>query len=322
MHGKLCNIKRRISYIWNLIADICNTVTKIALHFSLLAMKIGILGHFQHGCIICIEKVKSMKKKFAVLIMLYVCIAFVLAGCEYKGYEGENKDLYSVAVDSLLGSRGYNMINGEAFIDPIITILEEDEYGRILFYYFEDSQISTHSLLICQSSDDEYAYYYPDQNYISAPTEEFSNDDIADLKEKNDWNKEINKAKCVKVKLMQKKIQPRISKDMKKKFDILCQKVATENGCKGEEPTVFRYADYCTSDNYGRKLYYVWGVHRDVKGEGISPNSQTMYFDLVMVFNPDDTYDETICVMKLEDKYNYQEDLKAFKDLNNWNKPI
>ncbi|MDR0516579.1 MAG: hypothetical protein LBH25_05990 [Fibromonadaceae bacterium] len=38
-----------------------------------------------------------------------------------------------------------------------------------------------------------------------------------------------------------------------------------------------------------------------------------------MFFQPDGSYDEKNGFMELTDLNNYQDDLKAFKELNNWN---
>lgn len=40
---------------------------------------------------------------------------------------------------------------------------------------------------------------------------------------------------------------------------------------------------------------------------------------VVMFFQPDGSYDEKNGFMELTDLNNYQDDLKAFKELNNWN---
>ena len=101
-------------------------------------------------------------------------------------------------------------------------------------------------------------------------------------------------------------------------IEELCKKIARSNGCKGND-TVFRFSIYCTSDNYGRTLFYAYGLHRDVKGEGISPKSETMYFDMAFIFGPGGANGSAI---RLKDMYNYQDDLREFKRSNNWDRPF
>ncbi|MCL2518747.1 MAG: hypothetical protein FWF15_09310, partial [Oscillospiraceae bacterium] len=63
-------------------------------------------------------------------------------------YEGEYPELYSIAINTLLGARGYGY--SEQPFEPVIEIVDEDDYCRKLFIYFENSSISTYSLIISQ----------------------------------------------------------------------------------------------------------------------------------------------------------------------------
>lgn len=265
-----------------------------------------------------------MKQKVFGVIISFLCLTSILMGCDGPSYyKGDDIDLFSVAVNSLLGVSGY----GGKGAAPQIKIIEEDSYGRKLFSYLGDGFVPTYSLLICQKSNDKYSFYYPDYNFISAEYKSnsiveniFTTDEINELKYLNDWDKEINENKCVKVEIISKKDQPRITKDKENQFELLFNKVARNSGYKGND-TIFRYATYCSSDNYGRTLYYAYGVGRDMNGEGVNPNSLSRDFELVIIFKQDGTVDETICIMELSDNYKYQTELKQFKDLNSWNQP-
>ena len=265
-----------------------------------------------------------MKQKIFGVILICLVFITILTGCDpIKQYKGNNLDLFSVAVNSLLGADGY----GSVGYPPQLKVIEEDSYGRKLFSYQGDGFVPTYSILICQKSDDKYAYYYPDFNFISIeydsnliPQNIFSDEEVNELKNLNDWNNEINEEKCIKVKIIREKNQPKITKSKEKQFEQIIKKLAKDTGYKGKD-TIFRYAIYCTTDNYGRTLYYTYGVGRDVNGEDVSSKSLTRYFNLVIIFNKDGTFDETICVMELSDKYSYQAELKQFKYLNGWNQP-
>ena len=75
-------------------------------------------------------------------------------------YVGDYPELFSVAVSSVLG-----MGSDLSWEHPGITILEEDDYGRILFDYSEGSAISS-SRLIMQKAENGYVYFYPHYNFI------------------------------------------------------------------------------------------------------------------------------------------------------------
>lgn len=260
------------------------------------------------------------KIKKPLVIFLILVFASSLASCgyflrPYKGYGGEHPDLYSIAINSLLWTTGISQ-TADRFADSEIIVLEEDAYGRILFSYWEKSyhrkDLAPYSLLIGQKTDGDYVYFYPDHNFISVErdpfslkTDGFSEDEIGNLKRLNDWNEEIDLDKCVKVEITNKKPKPQISKEV---FDLLIKKAIGYEG----EATLFRYADHVSSDNYGRSIYCCFGI-------GSWKDTNTIY--LVFIFNPDGSYNEETCILDPSDYYNYQDELKAFKELNHWNEP-
>ena len=67
-----------------------------------------------------------------------------------------------------------------------------------------------------------------------------------------------------------------------------------------------RWIEFFMTDNYGRSIYVVNGAN----------NVKTKR---VLLFESDGSYNASICVM-IKD-CNYQDDFKAFKELNNWNQP-
>lgn len=139
------------------------------------------------------------------LLCLYLAVClFCLSGCFVAwdpdfAYRGENTELVATAVYSLLGV--------ESDDEDQITILDRDEYGRVLFAYcahvptmvkrsFEECLVA---VLIMQKCDDAYVYFYAEQNYLLATHDAkinlekssiesfFTDDMISKLKEKNDW---------------------------------------------------------------------------------------------------------------------------------------
>jgi hypothetical protein len=145
-----------------------------------------------------------------VLILIAILIVFIPISIlwdrslSYRPkYTGEHPELFSVAVNSLLGTKGY--AQSERPFQPELVLQEEDNYGRKLFFYNELEGISAYSLVISQKSDSEYVYFYPDYNFISSEDEVFSDEETEVLKRKNDWGKEINEDKCTKTNIVTKK---------------------------------------------------------------------------------------------------------------------
>lgn len=246
-------------------------------------------------------------------IFLLIC---TLTGCNLllpTSYRGEYPALYTEAVNSLLAIKGYHS-HGDALLEPV----EEDSFGRILFYYYEYSynDIYSFSYLICQKIDETYVYYYPDYNFILKEWNgvgiPFSEEEIENFKNINDWGKEIKEKELIKYEITRKKKEPEV-KIKRKDFDVLFQKIAKEHGRIGDGTMLYPSVYYLTSDPYGRTLYYASAYHKDVSKED-------MIFNLAIIFNPDGSYDENTCVMELIDLYNYQDTLREIKELNGWNK--
>lgn len=253
------------------------------------------------------KKVRSFMSKIKIVLLFFIVISIINVGCinrkEKERYSGLNPELYSIAINSLLGARGY-IDSSEMSFHPELTILESDQYGRKLFLYYENNIISTYSLFISQKSDLDYAYFYPDYNFISAPENIFTEEDIHELKTGNDWDKEIVMDKCNKVEIVyEKDLGGSIeSENVMELYRIILGEDASRS---------MLFIDFFTKDNYGRSIYLGTG---EVSEEGEQRR-------VVMLFQPDGKYDESNSYMELTDFYNYQDELKEFKDLNDWNKP-
>jgi len=239
--------------------------------------------------------------KLTKIVSVIVLIALVFSSCfgskNADDYCGDYPELYSIAIHSLLGSTGYDF--SERKFDSEVTVIKEDNYGRKIFLYFENNIVSTYSIIISQKVDDNYSYFYPDYNFISAADNDFLEEAIEELKRKNDWDMPINTGKCVKVEIVRKKSGGPVNSGT---LLELYSKTLGDDAFYH-----LSYIEFFTIDNYDRSIYFGFG-----KSERY----------VVMLFKPDGTYDESKCVMELTDLYSYQDELKEFKDLNDWNKPI
>ena len=237
--------------------------------------------------------------RLMVLLLTALVVFTCLTGCfgEYE-YSGEYPDMYTEAIRSLIGAIGRL---DEVGLNPEMSILDEDEYGRVLYSYYEGARVNTYNYLIMQKSDEEYVYFYQDYNFISSTEIFFSEEDIEKLKEYNDWGKETDNEKCTKAKIEYKKTDGPLNKRK-----IL--KLASEhlgNDFKNHVSSI----DFITTDLHRRLMYICYGKY-----------SCNRY--IVFIFNPDGSYDEENYAVELEDLQNYQDQLKAFKDANNWDKPL
>ena len=266
---------------------------------------------------------KTLKTFIAVITSFSL---IMLPGCDDFAYKGKDTDLFSVVTNSVFG------ISSE--FPGKTVVLDKDSNGRTLFVYWGNMIIANdrpgvynkgYVILVSQKTENGYVYYYPDYNFLlyhedpswkgRTPTNDeliqYAKDlDIEDkiewLKSKNDWEKPLNESKYVKVKVS-KKDRERDSGGTLVPFEI--QKEAYRKILNNHEATIDGLY-YLTSDQYDRHLYFF----RSIEG-----NVYTKSF--VIIFNKDGSYDIDKGVMEITDVWNYQDELKVFKERNNWNKP-
>jgi|GEM_PF-2567958 hypothetical protein len=144
-----------------------------------------------------------MKKIIECLIMI-VLIPLTVSCHDPNIYRGIDPELYSVALESIIGTSSYEM-------DEVLRI-EEDAYGRVMFAFYGENMFRTLNgqddvlaIVIAQKTDGDFAYYYDSNNVIAIYVDwlnekltlnllesYFDEEEIEKLKAKNDWNKPIN----------------------------------------------------------------------------------------------------------------------------------
>lgn len=190
-------------------------------------------------------------------------------------------------------------MGADLVFDSEISIIETDSFGRVLYTYKESyfrNGVSFCSLLIVQKNDDGYVYYYEDFNFISKEgrNSEFNAEEIELLKERNDWNEELNLEKCAQ-KIITNDKQPSWQKqDMFEEMFPMYKSV---------------FFCFLTSDAYGRDIYY----------GHVSPSfdSESDIRFFVILFDVDSSH--YILEIEKESLYDYQEELAAFKKAHSWN---
>lgn len=244
-----------------------------------------------------------MKKIFLLLIP----ILMLLTSCGYKGYSNNNLELYSTAVNSVLWINGYSW-SADFECDPQIEIIDKDEYGRVLYTYYEKyykgSNLSFSSLIVCQNSNEKEVYYYEDINYIvkkqtiySKNIEKFSEEEISYLKSINDWNKEIDYGKCVRKDKIKRKQKIINKKEIQNKLIDKFKLTNTE---------YVLYFDYLTSNNDDSK-YIIYGF--------LNKKEEDNLFFVSMIEKNNDV---KLNLFFPSNIYDYKEELINFKKMNNW----
>ena len=194
-------------------------------------------------------------------------------------YRGEYKELYTTAIYSIPDAVGY-MHHGEGAYNSDIHIWEQDDYGRTLFSYCEDYQNQVFALVISQTSDETNVYFYSDINYaltlidsdylyegatgdhLKNRTEDFYLENKDELKEKNDWNKPIDKSKCVSYIITNHKVlgENIYSLNSDQCDEILNDYTKTLN-FPNPEKSPHRYNNVLQIDTDGKVLHEIYGVH-------------------------------------------------------------
>jgi len=242
-------------------------------------------------------------KKF-VLIILVICVVLFLSACDpTMRYKEENPELHVIATNSLLGVSGYE--------NDSVFVLEHDDYGRTMFSYTGASTNgSVLAILISQKTNEKDSFFYDNVNFIFCEANEykatkdiiinyFTEKELEKLKQTNDWNKEINENKLFKVPITRIKS---IYLEMQEELAAF-QKVS-EDYHRG-------YSVPVTLGSDGKILYYMIGMKHEE--QGYSKSGAYLF-----MFDKDGEVLEETGITEVIDVWNYQEQLKEFKEANNW----
>ena len=266
------------------------------------------------------QKFKKMRN-VTKIILLTIIVVFGTSGCGSRYYRGDYPELFTVALNSLLGVVGVapNLID-----DPRIVVLEEDNHGRILFMYEEGRGLGI-SILISQKSDGKNVYFYPHYNFIIFKTFEemtfrVTRDglqmnhlypeiiaQIDGLKKRNDWNQELNLEKSIRKEI---DVYNNFNRKGPVKDSTLLELYDLALGDDAWENPLKFYVNLLTTDVYGRSVYLGTGGEWDNQRH------------VMMFFQPDGSFDEVKGVMEWVDTHTYQTALREFKELNGWNQPF
>jgi len=255
--------------------------------------------------------------------------AVFLTSCvqEEPEYTGNYPELFSVAISSILGARGYADDESPWRAEPRISILEEDNFGRVLFMYSEDSFVRRreaddgsirtmvtprHIHIIVQKVDGDYVYFYPHYNLILGrmgrggvfdiyfeDVPRISDEDFDAFKEANSWNQEMSDDSVFdRVRIVRRK----------------------EDGPLSSNQLAEARLEIFPDAEAGRRLLPNWIVflRMDRYGRSIFVRSRD-YEHVVVLFQPDHSLDTETSVLRITDMFNYQTELRLFLEANGWN---
>ena len=254
-----------------------------------------------------------MKKTISFVLLLLVLL-LSLTGCIKKGYSnheysGEYSDLYTVAINSVLWNNGHSF-SADKYANSQIEIIDRDEYGRILFTYYEKyyagAGISHSALIVLQSSNEKEVFYYEDANYIvkeqtlyTQNIEAFENAEIEQLKLENDWNQEIKFDKCIKKEIIkQKQVVPyeeQIKNRIVDEFSLTARKYSL-------------FTHFLTYDSSNSK-FIIYGYIRINEKEGT-------YF--IALAESDNESLKSLKFLVPSNVFDCKTDFIDFKEENNW----
>jgi len=266
----------------------------------------------------------------SVLLVLLI-LSMLLTSCVQgeTEYTGDYPELFSVALGSTLGTRGYRIVGGLRGVEqPGVSILEEDDFGRVLFLYGENeifrsreaagrtitTIINEHIYMVAQKIDGDYVYFYPHYNFVIRRQEvrsaiesyfddipALSADDLDTLKEANSWNQELSDDSAFeKVRIVRQKEGGPLSSNQ-----LADARLEIFPDLEVGRRMAARGMNFLRTDRYGRSVYSTWGNGTFV----------------AIVFQPDQSFNVEIGVLEITDMFNYQTELRLFMEANGWNTP-
>ena len=293
-------------------------------------------------------------KKISIVLLIIICLP-VFFGCFFNRenpypYRGEYKELYTAAIYSIPDAEGYTH-HGEGAYRSDIYIWEQDDYGRALFSYCEDYSNQIFALIICQNYDDTNVYFYPEINYklilieseyyyegasddhLKTKTEGFYQESKDELKAENDWNKPLDKSKCVSYPITDHKVIDKNTYSLSdaKANEILNAYTETLNFVNPDASS-YRYGSILQVDAEGRILHEIYGSHTHfdkLEWNKWDPYGRDFtYYNMILwvITDKDGNYDKETGVMVMYSEANESDnafiysasDIAEFKSKNGW----
>jgi len=264
--------------------------------------------------------------KRVLLFLLVLLMITSLSSCGPSRFSPVSRRLalQLVAIHSLLGTSG-------PYGEDAIEVLEEDELGRVMFAFSgsiatgDDGTATRYGILavlIAQKIPESltHVYFYDGINFIlhqlelgeirnsaslteAFVMERFTEEQLEQLKEENDWNMELDEDRLFRV-----PVSPR--RKVRYMTDVSQQTVEEAFSAVSEG---FRRSFPLTMDRNGNVIHFVRGANHDRDTQEL-----TFFSSVLLMFDRNGNLIEGTGTMILEDLWDYREELRAFKEANGW----
>lgn len=248
-------------------------------------------------------------KRYICLTLSFLFI-FLMCACEPYEYIGKNPELFTVAI--------YNIIGGDYFKHAKTSVIETDDYGRVLYKYnfycdvFGDiSGGNLVGLCVSQLTRNGRAYFYEDFCVAVLPDDgkEPSGLLIADLKEQNDWDEPLNEEKM--------SSRPIAENASGRNTANACSEKIAEyvflRECPQPEERIVQLI-FVSSDDLGKSLFYV----RTYDESSSESNGFEYHDSFAIIINADGSYDTETFMLSIDNVLYYQHNIHELKQANGW----
>ena len=232
--------------------------------------------------------------------ILWLVATIVLSGCHQGGSVGDTKlfEPYRIADANIPLADNLHTSQFDK-----VAELETDAYGRRYFSYetysvLYGAQVEIH--IICQMTKDDEVFYYPDYCYLIREEDAaaFKEDEIACLKEWNDWNRPLEEDKMYSVSYSEH--NEYIANEEEIKLSVLAY--------LGLDDSYGVNRNGLESLNKKEQLFIVNVFPRD--SDGNATGAGDIY---IILYNNSQTKSVTMCE-KIDDPLSCQERVRAFRE--------
>ena len=275
------------------------------------------------------RKERRKKRHFLLILLTVLLVVPVLGGCEGVEreeveredvererfeYTGRYPELYTAVLHAVPGIWGYitgNILGGE---QPNIRRQNWDSFGRVVVRYDEDSPlIRGRAYVVVQKVEGDYVYFYPFYNHIVAPSRlgDFPlAEELERLRKANSWEQELSDdSEFVRVRITRFIERGPIPDSV---FVQAYREIFPETTCRDLQ--IMGSTTFLRTDSYGRALYF------SVGSEGTG--EERVRHHVVVLFQPDGSFDLETGVVFFKDFYRYQTQLREFMEANGWDTPF
>ena len=237
-------------------------------------------------------------------------------GCEPLPYGGRYSELYSIASFNRVGT-------DEPGTD--VAVIEKDPYGRVLFevsfsgdechkfYQTENYDDAVFAYVISQKKSGKKTYYYEDVCFVLCRTRaDFTNEMKSRLQIMNDWGEpSINEGKLSSRSIIG-------ARRYKTEYISFTTSEISERERSADRYSREGNIEIGIGDSLASFLLDVDSEGRSLFVEVLTNKDSGFVSAYFLILLPDGSYDKTTAFERIDDVWNYGEQLSGFKEKNSW----